>query len=138
MPAIDFSEVKGLEPIPNGQYEATIVHAEVGTSKKGFPKIDLRWQVDLADGSKRNVFDSMSFHPDALWRTKLTLQGLGFPDSYSGEIGPEDLVGRSALITVGLDTGRTDPATNEPYPDRNRVIKVKPIGSDMGVDDFVS
>lgn len=136
MPAIDFSQVKGLEPIDEGVYEATIVDAKEGISKKGNPKIDLRWQVDV-DGRDRIVFDTLTFSPESMWRVKLTLQALGFASDFSGDVEPEDLIGASARITVAIDRGRKDPATGEEYPDRNTVKKVQPL-ADMSLDDFIS
>jgi hypothetical protein len=134
-PAIDFSQVKGLEPIPDGTYEATIVKAEAGLSKKGNPKIDIRWQVET-EGAVRTVFDTLTFTPEALWRVKNTLLALDFPDDFNGDVEPEDLIGRSALITVVTQKGDVDPATNEPYPDRNRVAKV--AKRTISASDFIS
>jgi hypothetical protein len=108
-----------------------IVAAEVGESKKGFAKIDLRWKVLEGEFEGRQIFDSMSFHPDALWKTKAVLKALNFPDDFAGEVGPEDLLNRQATVYVSVETGRIDPATQEPYPDRNRVVKVKPLGQTM-------
>lgn len=132
-PSIDFSQVQGLEPIEEGTYLASIVHAEEGMSKQGFPKIDIRWKVD--DGAPegvagRQVFDTLSFHPDALWRTKLTLQALGFPKDFSGDVEVEDLLNQVAAITVTIEPStQTDPATGEPYPERNRVIRIREPGA---------
>lgn len=130
-PSIDFSSVQSLDPVPNGTYNAEIVHAEEGVSKAGHPKMDLRWKITEGEHAGRQIFDSMSFHPSALWRTKATLQALGFPETFNGELGAEDLVGREAQLVVTLESGRTDPATGEPYPDRNRITRVRPVGSSV-------
>lgn len=127
MPAIDFSDVPEIEPIPAGEYEAELTFAQAGFSASGNPKIDIRWTVALETGEQRLVFDTISFHPKALWRAKQTLQALGFPKDFSGEVDPEALLNQTAVIVVAIDTGRSDPATGEPYPDRNRVVKIKPI-----------
>ncbi len=137
MPTIDFTEVQGLEPVDPGQYIADIVYAEEGLSKSNNPKIDVRWKISAGPQTDRQVFDTLSFHPSALWRTKQTLQSLGFPEDFSGDIEAEDLLNRTALITVKIEPGSgTDPATGEPYPDRNRITKVQP--APLNVDDFVS
>lgn len=133
MPSIDFSEVQGLEPVEDGTYEAAIVHAEEGTSKKGHPKIDVRWMIDENEPKEvagRQVFDTLSFHPDALWRTKLTLQALGFSEDFSGDVETEDLLNQVATIVVVIEPSeQQDPVTGEPYPPRNRIVKVRPAGS---------
>jgi hypothetical protein len=129
MPAIDFSEVKSLDPIPDGSYSAEIVYAEEGTSKAGNPKIDLRWKVIDGEFEGRLVFDVLTFTPAALFRVKNTLKALGWEDSFSGEVAAEDLIGRQATIVVSLQRNtESDPATGEAYPDRNKVVKVKPLG----------
>lgn len=138
MPAINFSDVKGLEPIPDGVYEGTITYAEEGTSGAGYPKIEIRWKVELPDGTPRLVFDTLAFHPDALWRTKITLRALDFPPDFSGDVTPEDLLGKSAMLTVGLRKGAIDEASGEAYPDRNRVVKVKPLASAVNAGTFIS
>jgi hypothetical protein len=130
-PSIDFSEVQGLEPVEAGTYEATIVFAEEGMSQSGNPKIDIRWMIEEGQPNEgRQVFDTLSFHQDALWRTKLALQALGFPEDFSGDVETEDLLNASAAITVSIeDSEQIDPTTNEPYPPRNRVMKVRPSGA---------
>lgn len=129
MPSIDFSNVKGLDPIPQGSYTAEIVHAEAGVSQSGNPKIELRYKVVGGDYDGRLVFDSLSFHPDALWRTKLNLTALGFPKDFSGDIEPSDLIGRQAVLSVTIEESRGNDADGEPYPPRNRIVKVKPVGA---------
>ena len=136
MPTIDFTEVQGLEPIDPGNYPADIVHAEEGVSKSNNPKIDIRWKISEGEYEGRQIYDTLSFHPDALWRTKFTLQALGFANDFSGDVEDEDLLNRSAVITVTIEPGNgTDPATGEPYPDRNRVTRVRPEGTSL--EDFV-
>jgi hypothetical protein len=137
MPAIDFSEVQGLDPIPDGTYDAEIVFADEGESQSGHPKIDLRWKVLAGEHEGRQVFDTMSFHPKALWRTKDTLMALDFPEDFSGDITGEELLGRVATITVKIEpSSGTNPDTGEPYPERNRITKVK--AADMSVQDLLS
>lgn len=132
MPVIDFSEVKDLEPIPQGSYLAEIVHAAEGLSKSsGEPKIDLRWKILEGDYADRQVFDTLAFHPKALFRVKATLKALGFSDNFSGEVSGSDLIGLQATIVVSIDEGGTSPE-GEAYPVRNRVVKVKPASASIG------
>jgi hypothetical protein len=129
MPTINFSDVQDLTPVPQGTYEATIVHSQEGNSKAGYPKIDIRWKIEGGEFEGRQVFDTLSFHPDAQWRTKIALRSLGFPNDFDGDVEAEDLINLSAKIVVGIeDSGGTD-ESGEPYPVRNRVMKVKPLGT---------
>lgn len=136
MPAIDFSEVKGLDPIPEGVYSVEVVEATEGVSQSGNPKIDVRYKVLDGEYEGRILFEVLSFHPNALWRAKKTLQNLGFPADFNGEIDCEDLIGRlaSALVVIEPSSG-TDPDTGEPYPDRNRIKKLSPL--EMTADDLL-
>jgi hypothetical protein len=129
-PAMDFTSVKGLEPIPQGEYNVEVAEAKVGESQSGNAKIDVRYKVLDGEYEGRIVFETLSFHPKALWRTKKTLMALGFPEDFSGEIDPEMLLSKMAKITVAVETGRgADPETGEAYPDRNTIKKTQPIGT---------
>jgi hypothetical protein len=127
MPQIDFTQVKGQELLPDGVYLVKAVHAEEGLSAQQQPKIDLRWEVIAPEEHNgRIIFDSLSFHPDALWRTKMALTALGFDENFNGEITANDILGREAAVSVGVEKGKINPENNEAYPDRNRVRKVMP------------
>jgi hypothetical protein len=125
MPSINFAQVKGLEPVPVGNYTATIIKAETGVSKKGNEKIDLQWRVEGGAFDGRIIFDTLTFTEKALFRVKATLKGLGFPDNFKGEVRSDMLVGKSAKLTVDIQMGEgTDEQTGEVYPPRNRIKKV--------------
>ena len=127
MPSIDFSEVKGLEPIPAGVYLATVHNAEEGESQAGNTKIDLQWIIEEGDHAERIIFDTLVWHPKAMFRIKQTLQAFGYPEDFAGEVIPEELIGQSAMLVVDIEEStQIDPATGEPYPPRNRVKRVKP------------
>jgi hypothetical protein len=125
MPTIDFTDVPELEPLAEGEYNVEVVFAAEGESQSGNPKIDLRYKVIDGPLADRQIMDTMSFHPKALWRTKRSLQAMGFGKEFSGEVVAEDLVGRMLTIKVGIETSsEVNPETGEPYEPRNRVMKV--------------
>jgi len=130
MPAIDFSKVEGIKPVPAGEYPAVIHAAEDGTSQNGNPKIDIQWKLETGekDTDGRIVFEPLTFTEKTLWRVKRTLKALGFDNNFKGEVHGEDLVGKKALIVVEIQPSNgVDPETGEPYPERNRVKSVKPL-----------
>lgn len=131
MPTIDLTEVKGLTPMDPGTYVATIVSAKEGiAASSGFPKMDLRWKIEGGKYDGRQIFDVMSFKPEALWRVKSTLMALGFPKDFSGELTPEDLIGKTATVVVTISQeSEVDPETGDPYPPRNRISKVKSVAA---------
>ncbi len=123
--SVDFSEIADLGPIPGGIYEASIVSAKPGQSQSGYPKIDTAWKVEEGDFEGRQVFDTLAFHPNALPMTKRKLLNLGFPEDFTGEIDPEDLIGVTATLTVTKEQStQINPETGEPYPVRNRVSRI--------------
>lgn len=130
MPSIDFSAVKGLEPLPVGKYPATIVAATEGQSKALNPKIDLSWKIVGGKFDGRIIFDSLVFTPQTLFRVKGTLVQLGFKKDFKGSVGPQDLIGKSAEIFLEIEAStQIDEDSGEPYPPRNRVKKVKSLVS---------
>jgi len=124
MPSINFAQVQTLEPLPPGNYTATIIKAEPGVSKAGNEKIDIQWRIEGGQYDGRVIFDTLTFVDKALFRVKNTLMGLGFPKDFKGEVRPEDLVGKTAKITVDVQAGNGIDETGEPYQPRNRVKKV--------------
>lgn len=123
--SVDFSEIADMGPIPGGVYEASIVSAKPGVSQSGNPKIDIAWKVEEGQYEGRQVFDTLSFHPNALPMTKRKLLNLGFPEDFSGEISAEDLVGTTATITVTIEQStQINPDTGQPYDPRNRVSRI--------------
>lgn len=122
---IDFSAVPDLGPLPAGQYDASIVTAKPGMSQSGNPKIDVAWRVEGGEYEGRQIFDTLSWHPNAIAITKKRLRDLGFDENFSGAISPEDLIGISALLTVTIqESDQVNPETGENYEPRNRVSRI--------------
>lgn len=136
MPKIDFSQVKGLEPVPEGWYDLTITQAEEKLSQGGNEVINLTCKIDGGEYDGRVIFDMLVFSEKTLWRVKRALQAINpkaFGEKFKGEIDTEDLVGQTfkAFVLVEVST-QVDPETGEPYPDRNRIKLMKPFGSNVG------
>lgn len=137
---VNFADIKELEPIADGKYDAAIAAATFGFSKTGQPKVDVQWKIlDEGEFFDRVIYDTMSFHPKALWRTKATLIAIGLPEDFSGELTREDLLGSRATITVGMEASSgLNPETNAPYPARPRVKNVQKLGSGISIDSILS
>ena len=130
MPSIDFSAVEDLKPIPDGNYLASITSAKAGMSANNNPKIDLTWKVEQGEFEGRNVFDTLTFTAKSAYRVKMTLMALDFPEDFSGEVTPDDLIGKTAYILVKIESSTAiNEQTGEPYGDRNRVQRVKSASS---------
>lgn len=124
---LDFADVPLSDLIPAGDYQAEIISAVPGKSKNsGSYKMDLRWRITEGDMTNRQVLHSLSFHPNAMSMAKQTMKALGFDVSGKVTLTPADWVGLNATIHVDVEHSKNnDPATGEPYPDRNRVKRVK-------------
>ena len=132
MPIIDFDDVPGIEPIPEGVYLGEIVHAEDAVSKSGADKISLRWKVMEGEYADRIIFHDLAFHPNALWRTKQVLLNLGYDAKFSGEVDPEGLLGLTGELSINIRTSdQINPDTGEVYPPQNNVVKVMPAGTTL-------
>lgn len=125
--AIDFSEVKGIEPVPVDTYLATIQTATEGESNTGNPKIDLQWKIESGQYAGRIIFDTLAFTQNSMFRVKNTLIGLGFPKNFKGAVEASELVGKTAMITVDIQTSTQLDDNGDPYPARNRIKKVKSV-----------
>lgn len=143
---INFDEVPAAgELVPEGTFEAFVAHAEKlkGNNPPFAPYIALRWKIDdpaaVDVGAQgRVVFDSLSWHPNAISMTRSKLEGLGFPTSFKGKIDTEMLLGERALIVV--KTKKSDPTkrdeNDEPYPDKSVVKRIKPLGQRRRPEDL--
>jgi hypothetical protein len=129
---VDFSDIADLGPVDPGTYVASIVKATPGMSQSGNPKIDVSWKIEEGDYEGRQVFDTLSFHPNALSITKAKLLNMGFPEDFSGAIDPEDLLGITATLTVTIEKSTAiNDETGEPYPPRNRVTRISGGSADL-------
>jgi hypothetical protein len=135
----DFSHIAGLVPFDPQRVAFEITHAEAGTSKAGFPKVDVRLKISQpADLENRVVFDVFSFAPKALPFTKEKLVSLGMGD-FKGtpEMLAEDLLGIDGVAAVGIresDPGVVNPETGEPYAPQNTVKKYFPPGTPLSTN----
>lgn len=134
--ATDFTQVKGLDPVPEGWYTAKITDAEEGKSGSGNPKITYTCEIIEGEYTGRKFFDILSFHPDAMFRTAGVLRKLGWDKDFAGEMNAADLVGLVANFRLGIEEARTDETSGEEYNARNKVKSVK--ASDLDLTSLVS
>ena len=130
MPKINFAAVKGVEPVPAGEYVASIVAATEGMSESNYPKIDVQWKIEGGQYDGRRIFETWAFHPDAQFRIKNNMVGLGMIKKDSKDeldVTPEMLIGKVGLLVVTIDVSTKTDSSGDPYPPRNNVKKVKPV-----------
>lgn len=136
---IDFTKVKGLDPIPVGWYQGSIVKAEETVSKSSNnPMINVQWKIEGGKFDGRVIFDSLVFAENTLWRVKRTLQALGYANDFKGDVIPDELVGKSADLQVEIQESEGSDENGDPYPARNRVKRIRALGSgETTADDLV-
>jgi hypothetical protein len=104
-----------------------VKEAKEGTSNSGNDKIDLQWLIEEGDHAERIIFDTLVWHPKALFRIKQTLIAFGYEADFAGAVEAEELIGQTALLIIDIESStQIDEATGEPYPPRNRVKRVLP------------
>lgn len=134
---IDFSQVEGLKPIEPQRIAFEIETATAAVSKSGHAKVDCKLRITEPEGiTGRVVWDTFSFHPNALPFTKEKLVALGLGD-FRGDAEDlaEALLGESGVAAVGIqESEQVNPDTGEPYEPRNNVRKYYPAGSALSRD----
>lgn len=128
--SFDFSDVKS-DLLPDGEYQAEIVAAKAGKSKGGFPKVDVRWKILDGEYANRQVFDTISIHPNRALALKKLLMALEISDGTSTRFSSGDLIGKSATIHVATEKAQA----GTDYPDRNKVSRVS--AAKRTVDDVI-
>ena len=123
---VNLSQVKALEPVSVGWYPCTVERATEGVSQNGNPKIDLQWKIDEGPNAGRIIFDTLTFTENAMPIVKMKLVNMGFDADYEDELSAEDFIGLSAELYVTIEASRGSDADGNPYPDRNRVSKMRP------------
>ena len=113
---VDFSDVKGFEPIPQGTYSAIIENVELRDSKSTEGNQNINWEFTVNDGGEfdgRKLFMTTSLAPKALFRLKGVMESLGFEasealsfdfDDETKQVIEPELIGRTVTVKVSQDT----------------------------------
>lgn len=101
---IDFDtedSVSDFVTVPEGTYLCRVAEVRAGQTRAG----DARWSLRLvvAEGQhagKQAAWDSLVFSTRGRSRARLVFQALGLPAKGKVELGPDDLQGKDALVSV--------------------------------------
>ncbi len=108
MPVLDFSDVKGLEAIPEGTYRCTFADAEKKKGDKGdFYKVKFTVTDDEDEYNGRSVIRNYSLSPKSLWAFKNLCLALGADaDDFAGEVDTDEMLiglkGAECDVTVTI------------------------------------
>ena len=88
----DEYEETSFEPIPDGEYNFTVIGANEKTSKSGNAMIELELQFDIGGGNVIKVYDRLVSTPKALWRIRSFCAGAG-RDFTAGALDDQECIG---------------------------------------------
>lgn len=142
--AMDFAVIEEMDkPFPSGEYAYEIKKAEAGRSKtKQSPQISLTVEIQDEDGSKRTVWDVLSFdatnNPVGYKITGAKLRQLFGDEVDDTDFGDMDnYIGLEGIALVDVQEGNgVNPTTNEPYPPRNRINKYNVDAEPLDLDNM--
>jgi hypothetical protein len=128
---LDFSQVEGFQPIPQGDYVVEVVEVDgPKKSKSGNSMLQLTLQIVGGDYAGRKVPNYfLLLEGEALWRTQKDLEILLDIDmkETGGDVsfGPDDLVGAQAIAAIVPDIWKEeDGGDGEQRP---RIKRLKPL-----------
>ena len=94
----------GYAPIPDGEYLMAVDSIQEKQTAKG----DTMWALTLVvkgeQHNGRKIFDNLTWSTEGLKRVKFVLRRLGLELSGEQEVTMEDVIGRSAYVTVFQDS----------------------------------
>lgn len=130
---LDFTQIKGNEPVPLNEYHLEVMTAEPKMSKgdpaKGrppAPKISARLKVLEGAYEGRSLFEDFSFAAGALPITKIKLSGVGIPEDSVLTVREvaEEMVGRRFYAIVDIEqSDGLNPRTQKRYDPKNKIVR---------------
>lgn len=123
------SAQKGFETLPNGWYNAHITETEVANTKSGTGLIlKLQWEVVDGEHERRRVFQNINYANE---NPKAEAIGKGQLKDIMDAIGYTELLTDSDVLlhqVVRIKVGLEKPKAG--YDDKNKIMQVKPYGSE--------
>lgn len=123
MTAFTYNKEDANPIVPEGEYDAVVLTAETGETKKGDPKLAVTCKIYDADGRRPLVTDNI-VSPYGIRRLKQLCQATGL-DFESGEVDPADFVGKNLRVRVVISHDETGQ-----YDDRNVIRAYMPDRGD--------
>jgi hypothetical protein len=130
---LDFTKIRGNEPIPRNEYYLEVMTAEPKMSKGDpsqgrapAPKASARIKVLNGAFEGRSIFEDFSFSPGALPITKALLAGMGIPEDSNLSVREvcEEMIGRRFYAIVDIkQSDKINSSTNKPYDPKNRIVR---------------
>lgn len=119
-------KVLTFDPFPPGEYQIEVVDVTEKESTKAGDYLLLQLKVVGGEYDNRRLLQGLFNHTEgAQAYTTGILMSLGFDleDGEEIEIEPEDLIGQTARVLVGIQEGNVNEETGEEYDAKNVVEK---------------
>lgn len=97
MISMDFSNVKGREPLPEGEYDMTINRVEATVSSTGKDMLKVAFEESE---SGNYVWTNYVIQDNCLWKLKELLDAVGMDTSGALDFDESELVGQQVLVRV--------------------------------------
>jgi len=131
---IDFSQIQGPEPVPDGTYVGEVVKSELGKSKAGNPKLTVQWKIVYGQYKNRVIFDTFTLNqPVGQSKLRACAEAIGIDKKFKGTTKELALmfVGGLAHLFVTIRAGSGVDENGEPYPPSNNIKRYKPYSGDV-------
>jgi hypothetical protein len=118
----------GFDPIPPGEYSATVVEADVKTPRSGDGyMLSMQYKVDDGEYEGRRVFQTIVFQHSNETAQKIgraTMKSLCDACGLQAAVkDTQDFLFKPVRLKIGIEKDK-----NGAYDDRNRVLKILPPG----------
>lgn len=97
---LDFSNVRGNDPLPEGTYLLTLEHIEQKTSSTGKAMLQARFREEETGTA---VFENYLLQENCLWKLKELLSAAGLECAGNIDFDPESLVGLQFSAKIVLE-----------------------------------
>jgi hypothetical protein len=119
---------KSFEPIPKGQYVASVKDAKAGPLRSGKGQaVSLTWEIEGGEYANRLIFDRVIIsheNADAMRIGRARFKDVAVACDVTDVITDLAVIcHKPCLVSVGIEADKTGQ-----YPDKNRVTRVKKIG----------
>lgn len=120
----DVPDAKEFTVVPEGRYHVAVVAVDdMKESAAKNPYLQWTLQIMLGEYAGVKIFDNLTFTNETLNRYKFLASHLADLDIASVSV--QDFInalpGKQAIADVKIEKGKINPATGNPYPDKNRV-----------------
>ncbi len=119
---------RSFDVLPAGTYEAQVIESEIADTKRGDGKmLNVTWEITAGPFEHRKVWDRINIQNPSAEAQRIGQRRLADMCEAMGTGAikdSEELHFKPCLVVLGIEKDKSGE-----YPDKNRVTRVKPLGS---------